>query len=753
MTNKYIFGNTCFQNEKFKIGILFIKNIGYGLYDIDKDYAISGFSYSTVYTFKKMKQIPLLKSTIDVYIKKLVDSKSLVPAKNKTEDNDWIKFEKDSAMFDSGPATADNELEYNITRIYYAGNKKIFNSFINDAFSWFNVDEANAIFNDYSHNMPITKYFNLSEDESNLLLVSYYLWHTKTLDRLWGPLVKEDIDVFLKYMLKINSKKYANMQATSKELVKRQLFSTDGFFCISDATCELIRANTFDDIIKHCFDRVKNKDCYKLDTFNITKENTNLLKDILTSDMPSNILIYGDAGTGKTEYIKSLVLSIGKEAYLFNQSVFNENQESRSNNNNNDESSSSLNSFEYLRLILSLGITDKVLIIDEADRLLSTCPTFFGESNIKAYMNQMLDDSRCKTIWIVNNTNQIDTSTKRRFTYSLHFNKLDNDTLKKSVEREFKSLNIDSKYLDSIVNEYLKYDTTLASLKYVKGIISNILKMNKSNADILGTVKNVLSSNQSLLGNTNKPVSILKNKNYSTDVLNTDIDANEIIDMVRNSLEYRKTNPDIDNSVKMLFYGLPGTGKTAFANYIADKLNKGIIKVKASDILDKYVGGSEENIRNCFKQAEEQNKILLIDEVDNFISNRESSEHSWERTMVNEFLTQMDDFKGILICTTNLINIIDPAIKRRYHIVVNFKAMTDTGIKSLCNIYFKNFNISNEQIDKLSRYNTITPSDFNNVYNRLRFMKKDTINSDFIVKEICTIQDNKSSNKHIGFES
>lgn len=70
-----------------------------------------------------------------------------------------------------------------------------------------------------------------------------------------------------------------------------------------------------------------------------------------------------------------------------------------------------------------------------------------------------------------------------------------------------------------------------------------------------------------------------------------------------------------------------------------------------------FVGESEKNIAKAFEEAKKQKKILLFDEVDSFFRERSYSSQSWEITQVNEFLTQMEKFEGIVICTTNLWNI------------------------------------------------------------------------------------------------
>ena len=134
---------------------------------------------------------------------------------------------------------------------------------------------------------------------------------------------------------------------------------------------------------------------------------------------------------------------------------------------------------------------------------------------------------------------------------------------------------------------------------------------------------------------------------YDENIINTSIPGKEIVEMVSNALENNKTG------IRMLFYGLSGAGKTALAKHIAKTIKKTLIKKNASDILNKWVGEAEKNIAEAFKEAKEKNAVLLFDEVDSFIHSRKDNSTSWELSTVNEFLTQLEDFTGIVICTTN----------------------------------------------------------------------------------------------------
>ena len=240
--------------------------------------------------------------------------------------------------------------------------------------------------------------------------------------------------------------------------------------------------------------------------------------------------------------------------------------------------------------------------------------------------------------------------------------------------------------------------------------------------------------------------------NYDLSVINSTVPATEIVEMINNAQQISEEQGKEDNGIRMLFYGVSGTGKTELARYIAEVLGKKIILKRPSDILGKYVGENEDNIRRAFEQAEATGDILLFDEADSFFSDRNNLGQSWERSTVNEFLTQMEEFSGILICTTNLRQIMDPAMQRRFHILSEFKPLDSRGIETLLQTYFSEYDFDQKNLACIERYNTVTPGDFGVLHGKIRFMNKDSITGEKIITELCKIQEEKDLNhRSIGF--
>ena len=113
------------------------------------------------------------------------------------------------------------------------------------------------------------------------------------------------------------------------------------------------------------------------------------------------------------------------------------------------------------------------------------------------------------------------------------------------------------------------------------------------------------------------------------------------------------------------------------AEHIAVELDKPLLIKRASDILGKYVGENEKNIRQMFDEASDEDAVLLLDEADTFLRDRNLARQSWEVSTVNELLQGMERHRGVFICTTNLFNCLDLASLRRFTFKVEFLELNE----------------------------------------------------------------------------
>ncbi|WP_240906054.1 ATP-binding protein [Thiorhodococcus mannitoliphagus] len=132
----------------------------------------------------------------------------------------------------------------------------------------------------------------------------------------------------------------------------------------------------------------------------------------------------------------------------------------------------------------------------------------------------------------------------------------------------------------------------------------------------------------------------------------------------------------------LCFYGPSGTGKTAFAEVLAEALDRELVARQVSELLSPYVGETEQNLTRIFREVDSSQTVLPLDEVDSFLADRRQAQRSWERTQVNELLQQMARFPGIFIPATNLMSGIDAAALRLQAVVPGADARAALG--ALC---------------------------------------------------------------------
>ncbi len=120
----------------------------------------------------------------------------------------------------------------------------------------------------------------------------------------------------------------------------------------------------------------------------------------------------------------------------------------------------------------------------------------------------------------------------------------------------------------------------------------------------------------------------------------------------------------------MIFWGPPGTGKTLFAKAMATAIGAAITIVSGPELKSRWVGESEENLRQIFHRARQSApSIIVFDELDSFASARGTYTGSGvEHSMVNQMLTEMDGFQSdelvFVVGTTNFVESLDPALLR-----------------------------------------------------------------------------------------
>jgi len=127
--------------------------------------------------------------------------------------------------------------------------------------------------------------------------------------------------------------------------------------------------------------------------------------------------------------------------------------------------------------------------------------------------------------------------------------------------------------------------------------------------------------------------------------------------------------------ISALFTGVSGTGKTMAAEVLADELCLDLYRIDLSQVVSKYIGETEKNLRRVFDAAEGGGAILLFDEADALFGKRSEIKQGLDRYAnieVSYLLQRMEAYRGLAILTTNMKDALDPAFLRRIRFVVQF---------------------------------------------------------------------------------
>ncbi len=464
----------------------------------------------------------------------------------------------------------------------------------------------------------------------------------------------------------------------------------------------------------------------------MAKTHGRMLKRMLTSTgKPVNILFYGAPGTGKTSFARALAKEIGRISYSIAQSTMDKNGRT---------CSEPTFRFAALQLCNSLVFPEESLVIvDEADDMLRSLGDFGGLSMLfggsaeshtgdKGLLNTVLDSMKTSTIWIANTpASTLDESSRRRFDYSICFKPLDCEQRKHIWKNNIQRLNMTHLISSRQMEEFSAlYPVSAGGISLT---LENLERMHPRKSEVPRLVEQLMRPHCELLGIKLADDKLLPSKDYSLEGLNIrgGVKLERIVEAIH-TFQHQKgeTAPDRPR-MNLLLSGAPGTGKTEFVKYLGKVLNTKVNVKMGSDLLSMWLGGTEQNIANAFREAESEHAILFLDEIDGMVQSRTNAQRTWEVTQVNEFLHQMENFNGVMIGATNYVQDLDQAIMRRFTFKLQFDFLDDEGKRIFFERMFRSPLTDIEWL-RLKSIPSLTPGDFCTVRQSLFYYGGDITN-------------------------
>lgn len=371
----------------------------------------------------------------------------------------------------------------------------------------------------------------------------------------------------------------------------------------------------------------------------------------------TNILLHGAPGVGKTELARVLSAEIGVELF-----------EISSENDDGDPIDGDRRLRAYRAAQWFFAKRKLMFLFDEAEDVFSGDEGFFATRSSaqrrKAWMNRMLEGNPIPTIWVSNRVDCLDPAFVRRFDIVIE---VPNPPLaqREAIIRRATCTPLEEPLLERLASCTHLTPAIVTRAAQVSAVDSDGSASSRRSESMALLIDSTLrAQGHPGLAKHNRPGAL---GHYDVALINADADVAALARQLTRQ-----------SSARILLHGPPGTGKTAYARWLAGQMGAPILVKRASDLLSMFVGQAEKNLAEAFSEAERSGAVLLIDEIDSFLQDRRLARASWETTLVNEMLTQMESFPGAFFASTNLDCRLDPASWRRFDMKIGFDYLQPT---------------------------------------------------------------------------
>ena len=418
-----------------------------------------------------------------------------------------------------------------------------------------------------------------------------------------------------------------------------------------------------------------------------------LVSHSLQSGNRANILLYGLPGTGKTEFARLLADTNASTAISVGEADDEGGEPTRRER---------LGHLGVCRKLVA-NLSNAVLVIDEAEDLFQAG---IEDRGSKLWLNKLVEDGKGPHVWIVNDPGLLGEPVVRRMDMAVRFDTPPPTARRRIVERmvagQGAALGIDDANRSRLVGDLANLNTSPAILAAAMRTCAAVDGDTKS---IIGLARDLSEA----AGRSTPSLSTSGGAAFDPALSVSDCDLVTLADRLA----------DARQTWSLLLSGPPGTGKSAYARYLADRAGIDLVCISGSELLGAFVGETEKQIAAAFANAERNGSLLLIDEADSFLANRDLAHRNWEVSMTNEMLRQIERGRVRFIATTNRAATLDPASARRFTLHANFVELDASRAKRLFEATF-----SLPAPADLDHVTGLTPGDFAQLQQRAVLLRE-----------------------------